>query len=192
MSEAGKTFSVGREALIWWRSMQRVNQDGSANPKADTGALARLRHAATPIEAAEEEQTSRLYRRLFGSQWIARNAETVAVLAATLAHVRDHRDGRERMGALLGAPKGSDQPALMSDLRMRRLCAAREGAEAMRGFREAVLLLGGTAPIPDLAESILDWLDDDRGDKRRTRWLFDYHGAGIAAPSEETNAKASS
>jgi CRISPR system Cascade subunit CasB len=80
----------------------------------------------------------------------------------------------------------------MSDVRMRRLCAAHDGAEAMRGFREAVLLLGGVAPIPDLAESILDWLDDDRGDKRRTRWLFDYHGAGIAAPStEETKAEAS-
>jgi hypothetical protein len=57
----------------------------------------------------------------------------------------------------------------------------------MRGFREAVLLRGGAVPIPDLARSILDWLDDDRGDRRRTRWLFDYHGAGIAAPATEAN-----
>jgi CRISPR type I-E-associated protein CasB/Cse2 len=90
------------------------------------------------------------------------------------------------MAQLLGAPKGEDQP-LMSDLRMRRLCAARDGTEAMRGFREAVLLRGGAVPIPDLARSILDWLDDDRGDRRRTRWLFDYHGAGIAAPATEAN-----
>lgn len=192
MADAKERFSAGREALIWWRSMHRLNQNGTPNPAADTGALARLRHAALPIEAAEEEQTSRLYRRLFGGQWNVRQAEAASVIAATLAHVRTHLEGNKRMGALLGAPKGEDQPR-MSDLRMRRLCAARDGAEAMRGFREAVLLLGGAAPIPDLAESILDWLDDDRRDQRRTRWLFDYHGAGIAAPSpDETKAEASS
>jgi CRISPR system Cascade subunit CasB len=177
----------GREALIWWRSMQRL----TPNPNADTGALARLRRAGSPIEAAQEAQTNGLYRRLFGGRWNVRDAEATTALAATLAHVREHRDGRERTAALLGTPKGENQP-LMSDLRMRRLCAARDGAEAMSGFREAVLLLGGRAPIPDLAESVLDWLDDDRGDRRRTRWLFDYHGAGIAAPSftDETKAEA--
>jgi CRISPR system Cascade subunit CasB len=97
------------------------------------------------------------------------------------------------VATLLGGTGGGDQP-LLSEVRMRRLCEARDGATALRGFREAVLLLGRTAPILDLARSVIDWLDPERGDRRRTRWLFDYYSAGFAAPpmdKERTTENAS-
>ncbi|WP_374310244.1 type I-E CRISPR-associated protein Cse2/CasB [Methylocella sp.] len=43
-------------------------------------------------------------------------------------------------------------------------------------FRRLVALLGGTANVADLAESLLDWPDETRGESRRRRWVFDYYG----------------
>jgi CRISPR type I-E-associated protein CasB/Cse2 len=70
----------------------------------------------------------------------------------------------------------------MSSLRFRRLLAARNEDEILVGFRRLVALARRKVNVVDLAESILDWTDDEAGDKRRVRWAFDYHGAGIAAP----------
>jgi CRISPR type I-E-associated protein CasB/Cse2 len=70
----------------------------------------------------------------------------------------------------------------VSSLRFRRLLAARNEDEILVGFRRLVGLARRKVNVIDLAESILDWTDDEVGDKRRVRWAFDYHGAGIAAP----------
>jgi CRISPR system Cascade subunit CasB len=179
MPEAPK--DVGAIALAWWRSLQRTTPSGERNPNADLGALARLRRAATPLEAAQEAQTIALYRRLYGERLDPRRLESVAVLAATLAHVRDGQPKERSAAAALGTPPGGDRPVL-SELRMRRLCAARDAHEALRGFRGVVRLLDGAVPIRDLAPSVLDWLDPERGEMRRTRWLFAYHGAALADP----------
>jgi CRISPR system Cascade subunit CasB len=184
---------AGRAAFEWWKSLQRYNSDGKPHvATADPGALARLRRAATPVEAWQSPQTARLFRMLYGLEenFHADKANAVGVLAATLSHVRKderEKDGRpQRTARLLGAArvKGSDQP-LMSDLRMRRLCAARDPVEVMRGFREAVLLLDSEVPVADLAASVLDWTAGERGEWRRIRWLFDYHDAGGAAPAHD-------
>ncbi len=163
----------------WWRSLQRHQADGTANPTADPGALARLRRAASPLDAAKEPQTIELYRRLHCARFDARKLEATAVVAAVLAGIRADAPGPT--AELLG--KG-EQP-VMSPLRMRRLTSARNVEETLRGFREVVSLLGGTAPVADVALSILDWLDDDRADRRKTRWLYHYHSAGIADPTRE-------
>lgn len=191
MAEAPDRRKQGREARAWWRSLQRLDVNGNPNPRSDPGALALLRRAGTPADAWQSPQTARLFRMVFGVErnLADREADAIGVLAATLAQVREEPKGEGRAPSTakrLGAEKSkrSGQP-LMSDLRMRRLCAARDPADVMRGFREAVLLLGAEVDIAELAESVLDWTDTQRGERRRIRWLFDYHDAGLAAPASD-------
>ena len=181
--------SWGQQCATWWQALQRTRQDGTSNPNADPGALARLRRAPTIVEAAQEPQTIALYRRLHGARLDVRKLEATAVVAAVLAGIR--ADATGSAAELLGRPpRNGDQP-VMSPLRMRRLTSARDAKETLRGFREAVALLGGAAPVADVASSILDWLDDDRADRRKTRWLYHYHSAGIADPTHEAEPDAS-
>lgn len=168
-------------AANWWRSLQRRDKQGNRQSTSDPGTLARLRRAVAPLDAMQERHVQLLYRWLGfkpyqGEHFSWQNVERVATLAMVLAHIRADADGY--LGQKLG---GGEQP-VMSDLRVRRLCAARDAAETVRGFREAVGLLGGTAPVKDTAALVLDWLDDDRRDRIRARFLFDYHGASSAWP----------
>jgi CRISPR system Cascade subunit CasB len=153
----------------------------------DRGALARLRRASTVSEAWSEPVTARLYDALgFTREERDKRMEVVGLLAILLAHIREDAGGHG-LGAALGGPT----PA-MSALRVRRLASARDAGEALRGFREAIALLKNTAPVVGLAESVLGWLDPDRREATRTRFLFDYHGAGAAAPKSLDDASAES
>jgi CRISPR system Cascade subunit CasB len=180
---AGKpTQSRALKAAIWWAALQRTHPDGTPNPTADPGALARLRRSATPGEALAERATIALCREL-GCRADDNIVESVAVLAIVLAHVREDRRG-QKLGQCLGPNSENGDTPLLSELRLRRLLAARDGAELLRGFREVVALLGDRAPVLDLATLMLGWLDDERGERLRTRFLFDYHGASDAAPPD--------
>lgn len=151
----------------------------------DRGALARLRRASTVGEAWSEPETARLYDALgFTREERDKRMEIVGLLAILLAHIREDA-GKDGLGAALGGPS-----QVMSDLRVRRLTSARDAGEALRGFREAIALLKNTAPVVSLAECALGWLDPDRREATRTRFLFDYHGAGAAAPKNPDGASA--
>jgi CRISPR system Cascade subunit CasB len=179
-----KTLSDEFLATIWWWRMQKAKPDGTSNPEANPGALARLRRCSSPVEALAEPMTIELCRRLNIQAHQHTRVEAVAVLAIVLAQVRTDAGQRVKLGTLLGPQGGDDGNAPLHELRLRRLLAARDGAELLRGFREAVALLGGTVPVIDTASLILGWLDPHRGDRTRTRFLFDYHGASDAAPPE--------
>lgn len=169
----------------WWRELQREWPNGETNHQADPGALARLRRASSPMEAAQEMQTIALYRRLHGAKFNEQKLAATAVVAAVLAHIRKNtadEDSDDR-GKSTAELLGRGDPPVMSPLRMRRLTSARDARETLRGFREAVALLKGRAPVADVAISILDWLDDFQADRRKTRWLYAYHGASIADPT---------
>lgn len=160
-----------KAAWSWW---SRLTDERYGN----RGALARLRRAHAPIEAWSEPETMQLYRALgFEARQRTWRAESVAILAIVLGDVRENRPGS------LGQALGEGERPLLHDLRLRRLTSARDGAELLRGFREALSLLGGKAPVGDLATCILGWLDADARDRTRTRFLFDYYGASNAAPS---------
>ena len=164
-------------ALRWWRMLNGVGENAAPDP----GAMARLRRETSPARAWGEPATAQLYRAL-GFTFKDRDwrMEPVATLAMILAHVREDTGGR--LGEALGAHDG--RPAAMNPLRVRRLSAARDAAETVRGFREAVALLGSKAPVEDLAACALDWLDPVRGDRVRSRFLFAYHGAAFDAPRD--------
>jgi CRISPR system Cascade subunit CasB len=176
-------------ARRWWSSLKDTPEDGKPNRGRDRAALARLRRAATPMQALEEPVVFDLYNRLgFGKDdgdvrhWLPR----VATVAAVLAHVKEDAKPaesgfRRRFAEMLGksAKPGDDRP-LMSGLRFKRLLATTEDQDVMIAFRRAVALAGArNIDVGDVAASILDW-----SDRRRMRWAFDYYGAGIAAPKQ--------
>lgn len=157
-------------AAAWWREF---------DSHGDRGAMARLRRASFPTQAWGVSETMVLYRRLgFRQQYRESRLEPVAILAIVLAGVKE--DARGSLGMALGG-----ESPVLHPLRVRRLAVARDGAETLRGFREAVALLKGKAPVADLARNVLGWLDPLTRDRTRTRFLFDYHGAGFAAPGND-------
>lgn len=182
MSEDARKPDRGESAARWWRSLAGKAEDTAPDP----GALARLRRETSPARAWGEPAVAQLYRRLgFAAADRERRMEPVALAAMILSHVREETDGA--LGEALGAD-ADGAPAVMHPLRVRRLTAARDGAETLRGFREAVALLGGAAPVADLAHCALDWTDPRRGDRTRSRFLFAYHGAAFAAPRDTDDA----
>ena len=179
-----KPKTRAERAAHWWRRLNGFDEEGQRDPKLPRhpGALAALRRASRPSEAAAVPETFLLYRQLGFSHLGDRALECVAVLAHVLAHVRASAD--TKLGKALGS---GDQPVL-KEIRLRRLVAARDAEETMRGFREAVALLDGYANVEDLTGCILAWLDPDeaRSDRARTRFLFEWHGAGAAAPPDHS------
>jgi CRISPR system Cascade subunit CasB len=165
--------------------MLQNSRNGTPNPARNPGALARLRRAATPIDALEEPTVFDFYKKLgFGRDEVERRLPRVAAAAAVLAYIRsDAEPGsgyRRRFAEMLG--QGERPP--MSPLRFKRLLAANEDQDIMIAFRRAVMLVGArNINVGDVAASILDW-----SERRRMRWAFDYYGAGIAAPKDNDTA----
>ena len=103
------------------------------------------------------------------------------MLASVLAHVRD--DAKVPVARALGPPRGGKpEDAVYSVLRLRRLLTSRGDDELLIAFRRVVAMLGDTANVRDLARQILDWDHDERGDRTRTLFAFNYHDAGEHAP----------
>jgi CRISPR system Cascade subunit CasB len=154
-------------ATDWWRSLQPYRQDGTPNPTADRGALARLRRADW-MEAAEDPATFDLLRQL---GWRSTAQLTnVALCAGVLAVVRtDKRDAHA--ARQLGVQSGSDRPVL-STLRFRSLLAAETPQDRLTALRRAVLLNDAAINVRDVASACLNWSDE-----RRRRWAFEYYDA---------------
>lgn len=168
-------------AFKWWQSLGPVRTaDGRVLP-GDRAALARLRRCSSVLEAAVEPATAKLFKALSINRNDDERLDRAAALAAVLAHVRDSRGSR--IAIAIGAPAGGEaKDALLKPSRFRTLMAARTGDELMTSFRRVVAILDRTANVRDLSRVVLGWTDDEAGDRHRTRFAFDYHGAGDYAP----------
>jgi CRISPR system Cascade subunit CasB len=171
-------------ARKWWEMLQNT-RNGTPNPTRNPAALARLRRAATPIDALEEPSVFDLYKKLgFGRSEVDRRLPRVAAAAAVLAHIRTDAEPGSGYRRPFAEMLGQGERPIMSPLRFKRLLAATEDQDLMVTFRRAVKLAGARAiNVGDVAASILDW-----SDRRRMRWAFDYYGAGIAAPRQSDTA----
>ena len=184
---SSKRERYGVIALRWWSDLQSRRADGTRNPTGNPGALAELRRVATSVEAAEHDAAIGLFDRLFPGRSASDFGRLVRVgtLASILAHVRDHDkpgDGRWPSVARAVGQQSNGDSARLSPLRFRRLLAARSDDEILTSFRRLVSLAGRRLNVIDLAESTLEWNDDEIGDRRRVRWAFDYYNAGNATP----------
>jgi len=171
-------------ARHWWADLQDKRVDGTPNRGGDRATLARLRRAATALQAVEEPAVIDLYKRLgFGEHDLNRRLPRVALVAAVLAHVRsDAVPGESGWRPSLAEILGRGERPTMSPLRFKRLLTATEEQDLLIAFRRAVALAGGrNIDVGNLAESLLDW-----SEKRRMRWAFDYYGASLAAPKLDT------
>lgn len=164
---------LGEVARDWWKRLQPESSRG------DPGALARLRRGGLQ-DAALEPATADLYRaiRPFLNEKPEDAYETTALIAAVLAHVRkpDERPVARAAGAQ------GEKAARLSPLRFRKILAARGKADCLVAFRRLVALLGKSADVGDLAVSLAEWNRNSAGDRRRTRWAFEYYDAGGATP----------
>jgi len=191
MTDRDSTDPRGDHALRWWASHQPKDRSGKPNPRATPAVMARLRRAATPLDAAMEPATLDLHARLHppgpdGKRpYKPEDLERTCLVAAILAHVREDAGGSGGEGMATARLIGPDVEgkARVNALRFRRILAARTPQDTMIAFRRLVSLAGRTLPIADLATSLLDWTDPKRGDDRRIRWAFAYHDASAAAPS---------
>jgi CRISPR system Cascade subunit CasB len=170
-SEFARNIAAG-----WWLGLQPNRRDGTRNPTADRGALARLRRADL-IAAMDEAATFDLFRQLGCSkEWELPN---VALCAAVLAGVREN-EGIHPARTLGPEPGGKASTATMSPLRFRRLVEATEPDDRLIALRRAVMLGDRRLSVRGLADACLDWSEPTR----RT-WIFQYYNAGAAAPDED-------
>lgn len=183
-----KKASIGTAAKDWWEEWRpKTQSNGRRN--GDAGAFARLRRADLHA-AMMEEVTFDLFKKL---EPVTKKLpheivfERAALIAAVLTHVREH-ESRRVAEAAAGEKMGDQQ--VLHPLRLRRLFATRSAPDCLIAFRRLVALLDKKVNVADLAESLFDWPDEVRGDKRRTRWAFDYYGASSAAPDATDQAAA--
>jgi len=174
-----------RIARRWWQSLQPLRPDGTPNRDADRGALARLRRAATPLDILDEEAVFDLHRRLrFGRGKSDETLVHVAIAASVLAGVREH-DPERKPARAAGRERFADrdlETAALSPGRLRRLLAARDPDEVHRQMRRLVDLCGPKLDVGALAVLILDWFDEERGRRARTRFAYDYYAASGPPP----------
>ncbi len=181
-----KKTSIGFVAQKWWEDWRPKTQSNGRR-SGDAGAFARLRRA--DLHAAMiEEVTCDLFRKLEPETKMPREClfERAALIAAVLTHVRE--DESWKVAAAAGEKNGDQH--VLHPLRLRRLFATRSAPDCLIAFRRLVALLDKKVNVADLAESLFDWPDEVRGDKRRTRWAFDYYGASSAMPHATDQAAA--
>ena len=172
-------------AVRWWKALGPMQtSDGTMLP-GDRATLARLRRCSSPMEAAIEPATAKLFKALGFDPRKEDHLGRAATLAAVLAHVR--KDGKGTIALAIGAPSGGKpEDALLKPNRFRSLMAARTDDEILTSFRRVVAMLDRTANVRDLAKLVLSWTDDEAGDKARVHFAFAYHGAAQFAPEPDT------
>lgn len=178
------THDPGKIAKEWWESLKPPSPDEPQKTRGDSGALARLRRAATPADAALEPATFVLMHRL---GWPDHRWEPVATLAAILAHVREDQTKPKVAGQF--GHRVDDRPVL-SPARFQALIQAELWPDRMIALRRAIgLVEHRRINVVDLAESLLFW-----GERTRMEWVFAYHRAALpetAKASRTDNTAAS-
>ncbi|CAK0779898.1 CRISPR system Cascade subunit CasB [Azospirillaceae bacterium] len=163
----------------WWQDIQRFDEKGKPNFWANPAALARLRRCGSVIDAMTEDVTIDLFRFLKMSH--ASQLPDVALIAMTLAHVREDDKDKSRAILAVGRERSDDpESAKMSPLRFRRLlsCRKENSDDLAREMRRFIALAGKKVNVGDLGVSLYYW-----NDRTRAEWAFNYYGAGNAAPS---------
>lgn len=149
------------------------------------GAFIRL---AQPLLAQEEGKQRPIFVDREGG-----DPTPYALVAGLLAQVEDGRRDGVSLAARLGQPIEAERP-LMSALRFARLQTAASEAEFYQLARRAIQLAERKADVVCLADELLAWVWEFRGnqpdkprDRLRVRWATAYFTAAnkLEAPAEQ-------
>lgn len=160
-----------RERLFdWWESL-----------KDNRGDRARLRRAELPDDALLTEAFFHFLAQM-PTQWSAPEELSVsAMVAATLSHVKQHRNDKSFAESLATPKEGGDKPR-MSELRFQQLQKSRDPETFFKRFLRAIRMLESTANIYSVTDNILHWMQEyrhglDREPFKRlaVRWANDYY-----------------
>ena len=173
----------GGVALAWWRKL--------THPEAgDSGAMARLRRARSPLDALNVVAGADLARRTSTLTMgdLTQRTRTALDLARVLAHVKTHAEthpmraaGFQRFPGTRGE-SADDRPRL-SEQRFRRLIETGDGEEQVAAFTRLIALLDGTVNVRTIAADYLRWNHPDFADRVRERWAAQYYNAMSSLPT---------
>jgi len=162
--------TVGPICLGWW-GRWIDGQDGTAR-----ATVARLRRVASPLDAVLTPAVQDLNHRLAGPGFDLRGRpDRLALIVVALAACK-HSPNRSA-AAQFGTP--SDRPAV-SPLRFNALVRETNPDRLRQPLVRALGQIKGAVDVAVLASDLFYW-----NDATRTRWAFDYYGAGDALTKPE-------
>ncbi|NTV11755.1 MAG: type I-E CRISPR-associated protein Cse2/CasB [Zoogloea sp.] len=206
MNGKSRFLSPAQEEIVrdWWYALQPRGEDDppargefSMFTRRDR---AELRRCADPDQVLLVGAFMRLAKPLLKLEAAKKfrpfddDVSAYALVAGILAHVdTDLKDGSS-FAALLGKPGDGDRPA-MSTLRFARLQTAYSEADFFQLARRAVQLVGKKADVVKLADELLAWVWEFRGnqpdkprDRLRVRWASEYFSAANKLEPSATEA----
>ncbi len=143
--------------------------------KDNRGDRARLRRAESPDDVLLTEPFFNFLRMMPGTWAEPKNLPVTALVAAVVAHVKEHRGGSSFAAQL---------SSKMSEMRFQQLQKSRTADEFFRRLIRAVKLAEGQVNIVSLADSIWHWMNEYRYgtelkpfDRLAVRWANDYYSA---------------
>jgi len=148
--------------FVWWQSLND-----------NRGDRAELRRCSTLAEVAFTPAYHKL--RLAVGKFGSVNADGLALVAGLAARMKSDVRG-DALAEQMATGK-SDGSARVSGLRFRRLLKIKERDDLFTAMGRVVALLGGTANLQSLANSVYFW-----NDRTRKQWAFDYY---TKSPSEQ-------
>ncbi|HEY0929906.1 MAG TPA: type I-E CRISPR-associated protein Cse2/CasB [Gemmatimonas sp.] len=187
-SVSGAQVSAGAEIKSESRQSSIVEWFNRLQESRNAGVRARLRRARNRAESLGEPMAIELARRLNGKKELqANDARTLAAidLSRVLAHARQH-EGRRRFMQQLGwqqfpgSQSESDAGAIrpiLAEIRFRRVLLTTPGEDMVTTLIRLVRQLDGTVNVESLAWDMMDWYDENRREKVKQRWSFDYFAA---------------
>lgn len=168
-------------SLRWWRSLQ---PDAETGRPGDRAALAQLRRCTAPTDVYFVPAFETLVRTMPEAR-----VDDLAVIAAVLAHVRQHEPG-DKVAQQIAATDEGGQPAV-SPARFRRLLQIRGHEARLREGVRLVRQLKGRINAEDLADTLYWWdvpVDPAHPDREvQRRWARLYY-AKIPAELLKTNS----
>lgn len=142
----------------WWMALED-----------DRGTRAELRRCATSLQVMEVAGFHHLRARLLplGLPEGEHAAAQLAVVAASLSHIKKRGDRKPALAFSEGESRGDPPP--VSPLRFRQVLEARTSDELLLRLRR-VLPLAHELDAIQLAADAFNW-----SDRIRKQWVFDYH-----------------
>lgn len=138
------------ELLGWWRALDDAG-----------GGRAQLKRCTSPDEAVLHPLTHRLSHLL---PWVS--LEAVATIAGLLSHVKTGENDSMPIGRKLARSIEPGGAAPFSESRFRQLLVSRDWNEFYRNLRRAIDMLGGNVNPLLVADMILCWDKEKRGEDR--------------------------